>query len=79
MAINMETLKTRSLTALVFVLVMLGGLLWNQWSFRVLFILIHFGCWYEFVKILRKTYSFTEHMRQLSCDHLSLSVRPKKY
>ncbi len=56
MAINVETLKTRALTALVFVAVMLVGLLWNQWSFTILFTVIHFGCWYEFVKLMKKIY-----------------------
>lgn len=53
MAINIETFKTRALTALIFVAVMLGGLLWNEWGFLALFVLIHFGCWYEFIKILK--------------------------
>ena len=56
MAINVETLKTRSLTAVVFVAVMLAGLLWNQWSFIVLFTIVHFGCWYEFVKLMKMIY-----------------------
>lgn len=54
MAINIETLKTRALTALIFVAVMMGGLLWNEWSFIILFTVIHFGCWYEFIKLLKK-------------------------
>jgi len=57
MAINLATLKTRSLTALIFVVVMLGGLLWNEWSFLTLFTLVHFGCWIEFNKLLKKIYS----------------------
>ena len=57
MAINLDTLKTRSLTALIFVVVMLGGLLWNEWSFLALFTFIHFGCWFEFIKLLKKIYS----------------------
>ncbi len=56
MAFNVATLKTRSLTALIFVVFMLGGLLWNEWSFLVLFSLVHFGCWIEFNKILKKIY-----------------------
>jgi phosphatidate cytidylyltransferase len=56
MAINLATLKTRSLTALIFVAVMLSGLLWNEWSFLTLFTLVHFGCWIEFNKILKKIY-----------------------
>ncbi len=54
MALNKEVFKTRSLTAVVFVMVMLLGLFWNWWSFVVLFTVIHFGCWYEFVQLLKK-------------------------
>ena len=56
MAINIDTLKTRALTALIFVAVMMAGLLWNQWTFLTLFTLVHFGCWYEFIKIIRLIY-----------------------
>ncbi len=56
MALNIDTLKTRSLTALIFVAVMLVGLLWNFWSFLILFTVIHFGCWYEYVKLIKKIY-----------------------
>lgn len=54
MALDTKAFKTRTLTAIVFVIIMLIGLLWNQWSFAVLFIVIHFGCWYEFVKLIKK-------------------------
>jgi phosphatidate cytidylyltransferase len=56
MALNVATLKTRSLTAVVFVAVMLVGLLWNFWSFLILFTIVHFGCWYEFIKLIKKIY-----------------------
>lgn len=52
MALNVKTLKTRSLTAVVFVVVMLAGLLWNHWSFFILFSIVHFGCWTEFQKLV---------------------------
>ncbi|MBE7173407.1 MAG: phosphatidate cytidylyltransferase [Williamsia sp.] len=52
MPFNVQTFKTRSLTAAVFVVVMLVGLLWNQWSFLVLFSIIHFGCWVEYQKLI---------------------------
>jgi phosphatidate cytidylyltransferase len=52
MAFNFQTFKTRALTAIVFVLVMLAGLLWNQWSFLVLFCIIHFGCWVEYQRLV---------------------------
>ena len=54
MALNLQTFKTRALTAVVFVVVMLTGLLWNAWAFIILFTLIHFGCWYEFVELIKK-------------------------
>lgn len=54
MALNKEVFKTRSLTAVVFVMVMLVGLFWNVWSFITLFTIIHFGCWYEFIKLMKK-------------------------
>lgn len=52
MALNPAVFRTRSLTALIFVIVMLTGLLWNPWSFLVLFSFIQFGCWVEYQKIL---------------------------
>ena len=52
MAFNFQTFRTRALTAIIFVLVMLTGLLWNQWSFLVLFSVIHFGCWREYQKLV---------------------------
>jgi len=54
MALNKEVFKTRALTAVIFAVVMLVGLLWNFWSFLILFTVIHFGCWYEFVKLMKK-------------------------
>jgi phosphatidate cytidylyltransferase len=52
MAFNLQVFKTRSLTAIVFVVVMLAGLFYNQWSFLALFTVIHFGCWIEYQKIV---------------------------
>lgn len=54
MAFNWQTFRTRTLTAIVFAAVMLLGLLWNQWSFLVLFSVIHFGCWWEYLKLTEK-------------------------
>ncbi len=59
MALNLATLKTRSLTAVVFVAVMLVGLLWNLWSFLILFTIVHFGCWIEYLKLAEKIYNTT--------------------
>ncbi|MBL7745709.1 MAG: phosphatidate cytidylyltransferase [Chitinophagaceae bacterium] len=54
MAFNWQTFRTRAFTAIVFVAVMLTGLLWNHWSFLVLFSIIHFGCWWEYLKLTEK-------------------------
>jgi phosphatidate cytidylyltransferase len=54
MAIQAVNFRTRALTSLFFVAVMLFGLLWNIWSFFILFSIIHFGCWYEYQKLLAK-------------------------
>ncbi|MEP6747278.1 MAG: phosphatidate cytidylyltransferase, partial [Bacteroidota bacterium] len=35
-----------------FVLVMLAGMLWNHWTFFILFSVIHFGCWIEYQKLV---------------------------
>lgn len=51
---NWQVFKTRALTALVFVAVMLGGLLWNEWSFFILFSVIHWGCWLEYQRLLKR-------------------------
>jgi len=52
MALNLATFKTRTLTAVIFVVVMLVGLLWNHWSFFILFSIIHFGCWREYQRLV---------------------------
>lgn len=56
MALNIETFKTRTLTAIVFAAVMLCGLIINSWSFLILFSIIHFGCWIEFFNLINKIY-----------------------
>ncbi|MFI5156100.1 MAG: phosphatidate cytidylyltransferase [Chitinophagales bacterium] len=52
MALNITTFRTRALTSLIFVAIMFLGLLWNEWSFLVLFSVIHFGCWIEYQKLV---------------------------
>jgi phosphatidate cytidylyltransferase len=61
MAFNRQTFRTRSLTAIVFAVIMLIGLLWNQWSFLILFSVIHFGCWWEYLKLTEKIYQTFFH------------------
>ena len=54
MAFNLQTFKTRALSSVVFVMVMLVGLLWNKWTFLILFSVIHFGCWIEYQRLISK-------------------------
>lgn len=54
MALHLATFRTRTITAVVFVLIMLLGLLWNHWSFFILFTIIHFGCWKEYQQLISR-------------------------
>ena len=62
MAFHWATFRTRALTAIVFAAVMLAGLLWNQWSFFLLFSVIHFGCWWEYLQLMEKIYKVRYHI-----------------
>jgi phosphatidate cytidylyltransferase len=53
MAFNFSVFKVRALSAIVFVVIMLAGLLFNNWSFFALFLLIQVGCLYEYQKLMR--------------------------
>ena len=66
MAFNVQTFKTRALTATVFVVIMLLGLLWNHWSFFILFSIIHFGCWIEYHRLIGL---IDNEYRQISSFH----------
>ena len=63
MALDMATFRVRAITALVFVAVMLGGLLFHPIAYRILIAVIMGGCGYELVHLLtqitKKKYSFT--------------------
>jgi phosphatidate cytidylyltransferase len=52
MSFNFSVFRVRALSAIVFVIVMIGGLIWNNWSFFSLFVVIATGCLYEFQKLL---------------------------
>lgn len=54
MSMNWTTFRTRSITALFFVVIMLSGLLWNEWSFFILFSFVHAGCWIEYHRLNKK-------------------------
>jgi phosphatidate cytidylyltransferase len=52
-ALNKEVFKTRTLTAVIFAVVMLGGLFINGYTFLALFSIVMIGCLYEFAKIIK--------------------------
>lgn len=54
MALDSKTFFTRSLTAVVFVAIMLTGLLFNKISFAIVFTVIFAGCWLELIRLLKK-------------------------
>lgn len=51
----MNTTLKRSIVGLLFLIVMIGGLLWNQWSFFFLFLFIQAGMMDEFYRITMGT------------------------
>ena len=53
MAFNFSVFRVRALSAIVFVLIMLAGLLFNNWSYFVLFLVIQLGCLFEYQKLMR--------------------------
>jgi len=57
LALNLQTFKTRTLTAVLFAAVMLVGLLCGFWPFLILFVIIHFGCWIEYLKLTEKIHA----------------------
>jgi phosphatidate cytidylyltransferase len=54
MALNRETFRKRTITAIIFAVVMMAGLLYNNWSFFLLFSIVHFGGWMEYRKLVIK-------------------------
>ncbi|HET6994020.1 MAG TPA: phosphatidate cytidylyltransferase [Chitinophagaceae bacterium] len=54
MAFNWKTFRIRTISSIVFMMLMAVGVLWNHWSFLLLFSIIHFGCWWEYLKLVEK-------------------------
>lgn len=54
MPLDTATFRLRTTTAVLFAAIMLTGLFWNQWSYFILFSIIHFGCWKEYHQIVGK-------------------------
>jgi phosphatidate cytidylyltransferase len=58
MALNKAVFKTRALTAIIFAAVMLAGLFISKWTFLALFVVIHVGCWWEYIKLVEKIHLY---------------------
>ncbi len=56
MAFNFSVFKVRALSALVFVIIMIGGMVWNNYSFFTLFVIIAMGCLFEYQKLISLIY-----------------------
>jgi len=65
MAFNFSVFKVRALSAIVFVLIMLAGLLFNNWSYFALFLLIQIGCLYEYQKLMRVVFASYNQISKL--------------
>lgn len=72
MAFNRKVFSQRAITAFFFVAVMLTALCWSDWSFLVLVMVIHAGCWVEYQR-LYTTFRFPLRYLMLGLIYLSLS------
>jgi phosphatidate cytidylyltransferase len=61
MALNKAVFKTRTLTALVFVAVVVSMISCNAWSFLALFTTVHAGCWVEYMQLQRRIHQGRFH------------------
>ncbi len=54
MAFNLQTFKTRTLTAIVFAIIMLAGLLLHPIGYLALFFVVAIGCLFEWNRLLKR-------------------------
>jgi len=59
MAFDLQTFRTRALSAIIFVVVMLGAIFYSINSFIILFLIVHIGCYIEYSKLIKKTPTIT--------------------
>ena len=72
MALNRQVFSQRAVTAVFFVAAMLSGLCWSNWSFLLLVLVIHAGCWVEYEQ-LYAAFRFPVRYMVLGFFYLSLS------
>jgi phosphatidate cytidylyltransferase len=73
MALDIQTFKTRALSAIIFVVVMLGAIFYSINSFIILFLIVHTGCYIEYHKLVKKTASITTTIAKVLYDLLGLA------
>jgi phosphatidate cytidylyltransferase len=56
MSIDQKKLKTRTTSAVLFIVVMLSAIIYNSWSFLALFAFVQFLCLREYIFLLEKIY-----------------------
>lgn len=72
MAFNRQVFKQRAITSLFFSGIMLAGLCGSDWSFLILILIIHAGCWIEYQR-LYQSFRFPLRYLLLGVIYLSLS------
>ena len=65
MAFDLQTFKTRALSAIIFVVVMLGAIFYSLNSFIILFLIVHTGCLIEYNKLTKNAPAIHTKMAHL--------------
>jgi phosphatidate cytidylyltransferase len=73
MAFDLQTFKTRALSAIIFVVAMLGAIFYNINSFIILFLIVHTGCYIEYNKLIKKTPTITTTKAKILYDLFGLA------
>jgi len=61
----MKDLPKRTLTAIIFGAVMLGGILWNRISFSVLVVLMQTGCLFEYFRLVSPFQNYSDGKKKI--------------
>lgn len=72
MAFDRKVFLQRAITAFFFAAVVLTGLCWSDWSFLLLVMIIHAGCWIEYQR-LYTSFRFSVRYLLIGSVYLSLS------
>ena len=59
MPLDKKVFLTRTLSAIVFAVVMVAGIVYSPWTFLALFAVVHAGCWWEYLRLQEKIHDNT--------------------